>query len=66
MKSTNTEALVDVTASSCEEVSLDVTEFTSDVLDVDVSMEAVMEEEDIEAVGPTFYTQVSNSGWLRH
>uniref|UniRef100_A0A914ZQD0 Titin n=1 Tax=Parascaris univalens TaxID=6257 RepID=A0A914ZQD0_PARUN len=54
----NTEALVDVTASSCEEVSLDVTEFTSDVLDVDVSMEAVMEEEDIEAVGPTFYTQL--------
>ncbi|VDM43003.1 unnamed protein product [Toxocara canis] len=60
----NTEALVDVAANSFEEVSLDITEFSSDVLDVDVTMEAVMEEEDIEAVGPAFYTQVRDFGAL--
>ncbi|VDK17934.1 unnamed protein product [Anisakis simplex] len=54
----NTEVIVDMMTDNFDEASLEIPEFSSDVLDVDVSMEAIMEEEDIEAVGPIFYTQL--------
>ncbi|VDK29233.1 unnamed protein product [Gongylonema pulchrum] len=51
-----TDGTVDILA-TFEEAELTTSEVTSDILDVDVSLEAMLEEEFIEATGPTFYTQ---------
>lgn len=52
-----TDAIVDV-LTSFEGNELAVTEFATDILDVDVILDALMEEEFIEAVGPVFQNQV--------
>lgn len=52
-----TDAVVDV-LTSFEESELTVNELGSDILDVDVTLDALMEEESIEAVGPIFHSQV--------
>lgn len=52
-----TDAIVDV-LEMFEETELAITEFASDILDVDVTLDALMEEEFIEAVGPVFQNQV--------
>lgn len=52
-----TDGTVDMLA-TFEETEITISETASDILDVDVSLEALMEEEFIEATGPTSYTQV--------
>uniref|UniRef100_A0A1I7VXR7 non-specific serine/threonine protein kinase n=1 Tax=Loa loa TaxID=7209 RepID=A0A1I7VXR7_LOALO len=54
-----TDAIVDV-LTSFEESELAITEFLSDILDVDVTLDALMEEEFIEAIGPAFHSQLAS------
>uniref|UniRef100_A0A915PMX8 Titin n=1 Tax=Setaria digitata TaxID=48799 RepID=A0A915PMX8_9BILA len=54
-----TDAIVDLLA-TFEEAELIIIEFTSDILDVDVTLNALMEEEFIEAVGPVFPNQFAS------
>lgn len=58
-----TDATVDILVENFEEVKLVIfeEELPTDVLDVDVSLEALLEDESIEAIGPTFYNQVTDS-----
>uniref|UniRef100_A0A158Q6S8 Fibronectin type-III domain-containing protein n=1 Tax=Elaeophora elaphi TaxID=1147741 RepID=A0A158Q6S8_9BILA len=51
-----TDAIVDI-LSSFEGTELVINEFASDILDVDVTLDALMEEEFIEAIGPFFHKQ---------
>ncbi|EJW69783.1 hypothetical protein WUBG_19311, partial [Wuchereria bancrofti] len=51
-----TDAIVDM-LTSFEETELAVNEFVSDFLDVDVSLDALMEEEFIEVIGPVIHNQ---------
>lgn len=52
-----TNAIVDVLG-SFGETELTVIEFLSDFLDVDVTLDSLMDEEVIEVIGPVFQKQV--------
>ncbi|VDP16181.1 unnamed protein product, partial [Onchocerca flexuosa] len=54
-----TDAIVDV-LKMFEETELVITDFASDIFDVDVTLDALMEEEFIEAIGPVFHNQLAS------
>ncbi|KAK6109173.1 Immunoglobulin I-set domain family protein [Brugia pahangi] len=54
-----TDAIVDM-LTNFEETELAVNEFVSDFLDVDVSLDALMEEEFIEVIGPIIHNQFAS------
>ncbi|VBB25891.1 unnamed protein product, partial [Acanthocheilonema viteae] len=54
-----TDAIVDV-LTSFEESELALNELASNILDVDVTLDGLMEEESIEAIGPVFHSQIAS------